>query len=111
MIQDIHAMQTPKFIHFTDDFPHLNPCGLYLLKKKSAQLEDIMGIARQCEMSQTLKELNVAADILADQIKTLEEAAQVILIQYEREIWPPIGGIEGIDEEVAELVARLADTL
>ena len=104
-------MKTPKFIHFKDDFPHLNPCGLYILKKKIAQLEDIMGIARQCEMSQTLKELNIAAEILASEIKTLEEAAQVILIQYEREVWPPTGGIESIDEDVAELVARLSDEL
>lgn len=103
-------MTTIKHFKKVNDF-NLNPCGLYILKKRIAQLENLMDIARQCEMPKTLHELNIAAKIIADEIPTLEEAAQVILMQYEREIWPPIGGIEGIDEETAELVEKLAQDL
>jgi hypothetical protein len=108
-------MKTEKFTHFRSvACSHLCPAetsGLYILKKRIAQLENIMGIARQCEMPKTVKELSLACKILSDEIATLEEAAQIILMQYEREVWPPIGGIEGIDEAVAELVEKLADEL
>jgi hypothetical protein len=104
--------RTEKYRHFRkiDNFG-FKPCGLYILKKRIDQLEALMDYAQQMQMTKTLEQLHSAARILGDELPKLEEAAQWVANIYERETLPSEDEMPMIDEEVAELVERLADTL